>query len=136
MLFTQAYRLVKTRIYDILEPYGLNPSYWSILAAAVSAPKGISLSRVAKSMHVKAPLITMLSTEIIRLGLMRRVAHPTDKRAKLLIATDKGKALSSEIERKISQEIGALLQGLDADEIGVFQKTLKTIIHNADSQTA
>ena len=134
LLFTQAHKLVRGRIYGILEPYNLNPSYWSILGSTIAAPDGIRLASVAKAMDVKAPLITMLSNDLIGMGLINRIPHHTDKRAKLLVATAKGKRIAAEIEEKLSAEIDYLLSGLNADEVRSFQKALDVIIQNASTQ--
>jgi DNA-binding MarR family transcriptional regulator len=134
-LFTQAHKLVRARIYNTLEPYGLNPSYWAILSAAVAAPDGIRLAYVAKAMDVKAPLITMLSNDLIKMELINRVPHPIDKRAKLLIATQKGKHVFNKVEQELSEDIAYLVQGLSPDELHNFRKGLETIIRNATSET-
>ncbi len=130
LLFTQAHQLVRTRVYGILEQYQLNPSYWSILGATIAAPEGTRLASVAKAMGVKAPLVTMLSNDLIERGLINRVPHHTDKRAKLLIPTAKGRKLATEIEKRLNTEIALLLNGLTDAEMRSFQKTLETIIDN------
>ncbi len=131
LLFTQAHKRVRGRIYDVLAPYKLNPSYWSILSAAVANPDGTRLATIAKNMEVKAPLVTMLSNDLIDMGVVKRVPHHTDGRAKLLIATPKGRRLAVEVEQKIHDEIAGLLHGLSDTEIQTFQKALTTIIQNA-----
>lgn len=133
ILFTQAHKLVRTQIYEVLEPYGLNPSYWSILDATVAAPEGIRLASVAKIMDVKAPLITMLSNDLIEMGLIKRVPHHSDKRAKLLVITPLGRKVFQEVELKLGQTITQLLNGLNANEIHAFQKALEVIIRNAST---
>lgn len=133
LLFTKAHRLVRARIYVVLDSYGLNPSYWAILGAAVSAPDGIRLATVAKLMDVKAPLVTMLSSHLIKEGLINRIPHHSDKRAKLLVATHKGKKLASQIETELVAEISALMNGVNVRDARSFQSTLEAIIANAEN---
>lgn len=133
LLFNQAHKLVRQRIYDILEQYRLNPSYWAILSAAVNAPEGIRLASVARLMDVKAPLITVLANDLIQMGLIDRVPHHTDKRAKLLVASRHGKKTAAEIESRLSSEIDGLLRGVSAADILTFQRTLEAIITNAQN---
>lgn len=134
LLFTRAHKLVRAKVYDTLEPYGLTPSHWAILGAAIAAAEGIRLATVAKQMDVKAPLVTALSNELIEMGLINRVPHHTDKRAKLLVATTKGRRLSEEVEKRLSIDVSDLVQGLTAEELRSFQKALETIITNARAQ--
>ncbi len=136
LLFTQAHKVVRAAIYTILERYQLSPSYWSILGATVLAPEGIRLTNVAKQMDVKAPLVTMLATNLIEMGLINRIEHHTDKRAKLLVITPKGKKIAQQIEAELGQKIDRLLQGASREEIGDFQKVLEIILVNASHSAA
>ncbi|MBC7581828.1 MarR family transcriptional regulator [Aeromicrobium sp.] len=131
MLFTKAHRLVRGRVYDILDTYDLNPTLWSLLSIVSKAVDGVRSSVVAEQLGVKPPMITMLADQLVEQGLLSRVLHHTDGRVRILVANAKGKKLVSEIETKLNAEIGILLEGLSHDEISTFQKTLTTIIDNA-----
>lgn len=132
LLFTTAHKAVRSRIYTVLEQYDLNPTYWAILGATLQAPEGLRLATVARQMSVKAPLVTMLAGDLIEQGLITRVPHHTDGRAKLLVITPKGKKMAQQIETELNTEIGTLLKGLSISEIQTFQKALETIITNAE----
>jgi DNA-binding MarR family transcriptional regulator len=134
LLFTKAHKAVRSRIYDLLERYDLNPSYWSIIGATVQAPEGLRLTSVAKKMGVKAPMVTMLATDLIEKGIITRVPHHTDGRAKLLVITPKGKKLAERVEAELDLEVGSLLKGLSEQELAMFQKTLETILRNTANQ--
>ena len=132
ILFTKAHKAVRSRIFDLLEKYDLNPTYWSILSATVQADDGIRSSRLADLIGVKAPLITMIANDLIEKDLITRKPHHSDGRAKLLVATPKGKKLAIQIEQELSEAINQLLYGLSSADILAFQKTLETIIENAE----
>lgn len=131
LLFTTAHKAVRVRIYNVLEKYELNPTDWSILGATAQASEGIRLARVAELVGMTAPMITIIADGLTEKGLIRRVPHHTDGRAKLLVMTPRGKKLAMTIEQELSTEIQSLLAGLRPEEIATFQKTLETIIHNA-----
>jgi DNA-binding MarR family transcriptional regulator len=131
LLFTKAHRLVRERIYNLLELYELTPTLWSLLSMIQRSEEGIRSSTLAKELGVQPPMVTMMADTLIELGLIRRLPHHTDGRVKLLTTTPKGKRLAKEIENKLSGEIGYLMSGLTAQEIMVFQKVLTTIITNA-----
>jgi DNA-binding MarR family transcriptional regulator len=132
LLFSRAHALVRGRIQEILIEYSLNPSDWAVLGAALNAPEGIRLSSVAKDMGVKAPLVTMLATQLIDSGLITRVPHHSDKRAKLLIPTIKGRKLGLAIEEQLAKAIEELMSGVEDSDAKIFQNTLETIITNAE----
>lgn len=131
ILFMKAHRLVRARIQAVLAQYDLNPTYWSILGAAIEAKEGIRLATVATMLGVKAPMITMMVDDLSERGLMKRIPHHTDKRAKLLVATPKGKRLIRGIDIELGSEVQSLVAGLTADEMIIFRKVLQTIITNA-----
>ncbi len=131
LLFTQAHKAVRSAIYNILDGHDINASQWAILGATLQAPDGIRLTTVAKQMDVKAPLVTMLSTDLVQMGLIIRIHHHTDGRAKLLVVTAKGKKVALKIESEINEKIGTLLNGASDDEILAFQNVLEIILHNA-----
>jgi DNA-binding MarR family transcriptional regulator len=132
LLFSRAYSLVRARTVHVLEDYQLNLSYWAVLGATLNSTEGIRLATVAKGMGVKAPLVTVLADDLIKLGLIDRVPHHTDKRAKLLIATAKGRKLGQAVEASLVQTIGQLMKGVSPSDTKKFQATLETIIDNAN----
>jgi DNA-binding MarR family transcriptional regulator len=135
VLFTKAHKLVRIRVYEVLEKYDLNPTYWSILGATMQASEGIRLTTVATQLGIKPPMVTTEATELIKRGLIRRIAHHSDGRAKLLVITPKGSKLANTVEAELNTEVGRLLSGLSREEIAVFQKTLQVIIDNSVKNT-
>lgn len=134
LLFTRAHKAVRGCIYTVLERYSLTPSYWAILGITSQAPEGVRLAAVARQMDVKAPLVTMLAGELIERGLITRVPHHTDGRAKLLVVTAKGKTMAAKVEHELDSEIARVLSGANAKDLAVFQKTLEIIITNTETE--
>ena len=132
LLFTKAHKLVRGRIYELLEDYRLNPTSWSVLGSVFQSTDGIRASNIAQMLNVKPPLVTMIADDLIARDLMKRVPHHSDKRAKLLVITPKGKKLAATLEVSLDKTIRGLLTGLTTAEIASFQKTLETIINNAE----
>ena len=135
LLFTKAHKQVRIRVYSVLEKHNLSPTYWSILGATSQSSEGIRLTSVAEMLGVKAPFITTEAYALIERGLIRRIPHHTDKRAKLLVATPKGKDFANVIEAELNIEVGSLLKGLTVEEIATFQKALQTIITNSEKSS-
>ena len=131
LLFTKAHQLVRQRVLLTLARHDLTPTRWAIMGRIAAAPEGIRLATVAEQVEMTPPMITVIAGELIELGLIKRIPHHTDGRAKLLVMTPLGKKLAAVIEQELNHEIQQLLQGLTTDEIYGFQKTLETIIRNA-----
>lgn len=62
------------------------------------AKRPMTMSELADSLGVDRPNVTVLVDELEAQGLVRRQPHPTDRRAKLVEATRKGKALARRAE--------------------------------------
>lgn len=62
------------------------------------AKRPMTMSELAESLGVDRPNVTVLVDELEAQGLVRRQPHPTDRRAKLVEATRKGKALARRAE--------------------------------------
>jgi|SRR3954452_7409507 DNA-binding MarR family transcriptional regulator len=58
------------------------------------ARKPMSMGDLAAALGIDPPNATVLVDELERLGLVRRRPHPTDRRAKVVEATRKGKDLA------------------------------------------
>lgn len=130
ILFTKAHRAVRTQVYAVLAKYDLKPTDWLIMTAALDAPDGVRLSSVAKSAGVKAPMVTMMVDNLAEKGLINRLPHHSDKRAKLLVITTEGKKLVRQIEKDLNRKMQRLLKGSTVEELSTFQRVLETIIHN------
>jgi len=131
ILFTQAHKAVRARVYDVLEQYELTPTTWAILGATADAPDGIRLSDIASTMGVKPPMISVLVDELIARRLLKRIPHHRDGRVKLLTVTERGRGLSGTIEQMLDDEIARMLSGLNMGEVAVFEKALRIILANA-----
>ncbi|HSX33276.1 MAG TPA: MarR family transcriptional regulator [Candidatus Saccharimonadales bacterium] len=130
ILQTKAHRILRSYVYACLHEYGLNPSYWSLIGIVGEAPAGLRPAEVARRMGVKAPLITMMANELIARKLVKRVPHPHDGRAKLLILTKHGTLFVNQVERALTDHLQALFSGVTIKEMTAYHRVLLAIIAN------
>ena len=132
-IYVTAYRTLRGRIAACLQRFELTPTTWSLLGIVMQARDGIRLNEVARILGVKAPLVTMLANELIDRGIINRIPHHIDKRAKLLVMTAKGKKFVASVEREMDNELKYLLDGVTELELRAYKKVLDTIIKNGES---
>jgi DNA-binding MarR family transcriptional regulator len=132
-IYVTAYRTLRGRIAACLQRFDLTPTTWSLLGIVMQARDGVRLNEVARILSVKAPLVTMLANELIDKGIVNRIPHHIDKRAKLLVMTPKGKKFVSSVEREMDKELKYLLSGVTEHELQAYKKVLDTIIKNGES---
>jgi DNA-binding MarR family transcriptional regulator len=78
--------------------------------------QGIQPSEVAKRLGVTRGTITGLLHGLERADLLRREAHPEDKRKQLLRLTDQGRELLARVLPDYGRRIADIMAGLDAEE--------------------
>ncbi len=128
---SRAYRLLRQQVIDVLSSYDLTPTYWSMLGIIMESRDGIRQTDVAKHLHVKPPLVTMMTRELQKRGLIISVTNQFDARAKLLTTTTAGKKQIKTIESNLSKMLDNLLKGLTEQDMLTYQKVLTTIITNS-----
>lgn len=127
---TKAYRLLREHVYSVLTQYDLSPSYWSMLGIIIQARDGVRQAEIARSMRVKAPLITTMARQLQSKGIVQSVQNQFDARAKLLALTPNGKKFMKIVETELHADLSKLLVGLTENDLMTYHKVLTTIIAN------
>lgn len=127
---TRAYRLLREHVNDVLTKHRLTPTYWFMLGIILQAQDGIRQVEIARTMHVKAPLVTAMARQLQQRGIIQSVQNQFDARAKLLAVTPKGRKLMKTIEAELNNELSQLLGGLTEQDVITYHKVLTTIIAN------
>lgn len=125
----RAYRILQVYVAKVLKEFDLKPTHWFILGYINESEEATSAT-IADLLKVEPPLITGLTEDLIKQGLIEKKAHPTDGRVKLLKTTSKGKKLVPQIESALEESINKLLRGTSAHDLRIYKKVLEVIIAN------
>jgi len=90
------------------------------------AEKPMSMGELAAALAIDRPNATVLVDDLETQGLVRRRPHPTDRRAKMVEATRKGKSLARRANEILSTAPPAL-SALNADELEALRRILSNI---------
>ena len=90
------------------------------------ARRPMSMSQLAAALGIDPPNATTIVDDLERRGLVRRRPHPTDRRAKLVEATRKGKALARQADAILATP-PARLSALDASELETLRRILARV---------
>lgn len=110
----QAYSLLGFRIVDGVVGAGFpqKPSHSAVFAQI--RPEGNRLTELARGANMTPQAMLELVDELGELGYLERQPDPTDRRAKLIVLTDRGRACVAtgaatiqEIEERIQAILGA-----------------------------
>ncbi|MCV5002892.1 MarR family transcriptional regulator, partial [Escherichia coli] len=80
-----------------LKDLGLSQASWVAVAAIARQPQPLSQSELAQELGVESPTIVPLINRLVALGLVERVTTASDKRKRLLVATEQGMALYEQV---------------------------------------
>lgn len=135
-LFHAAFRGLRRTWAEQLAPWELTPHQWRALmtllrrrpdapsdAAGASGASGagdVRLKDLADRLRIAPRSATEVVDQLEAKGLVRREADPTDRRATLIVATDAGRQLFSDVQaerRDKSNEYFAKLNGSDRAEL-------------------
>ena len=117
-------QLMMARLEDVLRPFNLTFARYELLQLlAFSRAGSMSLSRIGSLLQVHPASITNAVDRCEAQGLVRRLPHPTDRRATLAELTAPGRELVTKATDSLNREIFADL-GLSAGDITTLVEIL------------
>ena len=90
------------------------------------ARRPMSMGELAAALGIDPPNATVVVDDLEAQGLVRRRPHPTDRRAKLVEATRKGKALARRADAILATPPPAL-GALGADDLETLRRILESV---------
>lgn len=127
-------RIVESSIQPLLVPDGLEISEHSVLSALwfAGAPHTMSPTQLSQVILQTTSGMSKTLRRIEGLGLIKRVADPSDGRARLVVLTEQGRDLAEHHLRQLVDQWGAGLKSLDADELRTITKAVFTLVAHMD----
>ena len=125
-LFFRLWRAAHTRIAEALESVGLTPALFGLLNV-LGAREGAIQQELGAAMGIDPSTMVSLIDELETSGLAKRRPHPTDRRAREVAITPKGRRALGRARRLAMQVDDEVLRGLTAAE----RRQLLTLLHRA-----
>jgi DNA-binding MarR family transcriptional regulator len=113
--------LDNTRRRDVSDALGMN--FGRVRALRRLAREPMSMGEFAAALGIDPPNATVLVDDFESQGLARRRPHPTDRRAKVVEATRKGKDMARRADAILSTPPPAL-SALSADDLEALRRIL------------
>jgi DNA-binding MarR family transcriptional regulator len=113
-----------TRRRAVADATGL--SFGQTRAVRRLARQAMSMGEFAAALDIDPPNASAVVADLESLGLVRRRAHPTDGRAKLVEATRKGKDVARRADAILATP-PARLSELSADELETLRRILESV---------
>ena len=117
--------LEQTRRREVSEALGM--SFGRTRAVRRVARTPLSMGELADALGIDPANATGLVDDLEAQGLVRRGPHPTDRRAKVVEATRKGKTLARRADEILSRPPPALV-ALSAEDLGTLRRILAGLV--------
>jgi DNA-binding MarR family transcriptional regulator len=116
----RAQQILQARVDEVLRPLGLTFARYEVLMLLLFSRSGaLPLARVGERLQVHPASVTNAVDRLEAQGLVRRVPHPSDRRATLAELTDAGRALATTATGQLNAEVfGAV--GLPPERTGAL----------------
>ncbi len=113
---------------------GLTTARWQVLGALCRAGRPETVSNVARYMGLARQSVQRTADELEKLGMVAYEANPHHKRAPLMQLTEKGQSSFRQISEMRAPWVNALAAELDAEEIAIATRLLKTLRQKFDEK--
>jgi DNA-binding MarR family transcriptional regulator len=133
-LFFRLWRASHTRIAAALESVGLTPALFALLNV-LGAREGAIQQELGSAMGVDPSTMVSLIDALETAGLAKRRPHPTDRRAREVALTPKGRRALERARRMAVQVEDDVLRGLTAAERRELLTLLRRALDSAPPQS-
>jgi MarR family transcriptional regulator, transcriptional regulator for hemolysin len=132
-LFFRLWRASHVRASDVLGSVGLTPALFALLNV-ISAREGAIQQELGATMGIDRSTMVSLIDQLESAGLAKRRPSATDRRAREIAITPKGRRLLERARRLISETEDEVLVGLSANERAELVKLLRRALESAPGQ--
>lgn len=133
-LLTRASGLVVRATNAALAEAGLRVRQYSVLVLACDTADGVSQRDLAEALGLDPSQVVVLVDELADSGLVERRPSPTDRRAKLVAATDQGRRLRRRADELAAAGVQGRLRDLSSAERETLKGLLQRVLAGTDGR--
>lgn len=111
----------------LVRDLGLTSARWQVLGAVAMSPVPLPVSHIARNMGLSRQGVQRVADELEARGLVQFTANPHHQRAKLVVLTERGRALYEAAAERQRPWAGALADELPIGAIGAATELLRTL---------
>ncbi|WP_337099782.1 MarR family winged helix-turn-helix transcriptional regulator [Paenibacillus sp. YIM B09110] len=110
----------------------VTPEQWTLLMT-LDEKDGISHKELAQRSEKDPANITRLVDQLEKKGLVRRAAHPNDRRSLLLHLTDLGRSAAHMLAPIEAAYVRQIVSGISPEEIQLFMQFMNKVNRNIEN---
>src|SRR5215210_446706 len=133
-LFFRLWRVSHTRFAEALESLGLTTALFALLNV-LGAHEGAIQQEIGAAMGIDPSTMVSLVDQLEEAGLAKRRPHPTDRRAREVVITPKGRRVLEQARGLATQVEDDVLRGLSDAERRQLLTLLRRALSSAPPQS-
>jgi DNA-binding MarR family transcriptional regulator len=132
-LFFRLWRVAHVRAADVLGSVGLTPALFGLLNV-IAAREGAIQQELGSAMGIDRSTMVSLIDQLESAGLAKRRPSATDRRAREVAITPKGRRLLQRARQSVLETEDEVLAGLTAEERRELERLLRRALDSAPTQ--
>jgi DNA-binding MarR family transcriptional regulator len=117
-----------------LAEHGLRVRQYSVLCLAADTPDGLTQRELAGVLGLDPSQVVLLVDELVAAGLVERRPSPTDRRARLVVATATGRHVRGRAARDADGQVRHQLRALSDSEQRTLRDLLARVVRSAGAE--
>ena len=126
--FRSAFHLWRHLLEGRLREFGTTRAKWSVLSSLVSSGGGENQNTLAKQLGIEGPTLVRLLDDLEESGLVARLQNPSDRRAKTIVATEKGQEFAELLVNETKHVRADFVSNLTESEISQLTSLLEKAV--------
>ncbi|KAA0022410.1 MarR family winged helix-turn-helix transcriptional regulator [Antrihabitans cavernicola] len=127
----RAQQIMMARVDEVLKPTGLTFARYELLTLLSFSRSGaLPMAKASARLQVHPTSVTNAVDRLEAASLVKRVPHPSDRRATLIEITDAGRALALDATKQLNATVFTL-PDLDGTKIDALVRILAELRHEA-----
>jgi MarR family transcriptional regulator for hemolysin len=116
-----------------LKDLGVGQAGWLAITVAARASEPMSQTELARRLGVEDPTVVATVDRLVKAGLVARMPCAQDRRVKLVVLTEAGKALYAKVKTQADTVRGELLCTVDRQQLEMVTAVLEAVLAQAEA---
>lgn len=125
-------RAWKSAVDRRLKHLGLSQASWTTVAIVAGSSEPMSQIELATRVGIEAASMVATIDRLVKAGLLQRAPSSSDRRVKLITATNEGKALYGKVRNEANLFSQQMLGNMDKQQILAITEWLEELQRSAD----
>lgn len=132
LLHARSDRALRALVAEQLAKSNITMMEWLLLGVVSGGSgQGMTMSEIAKELHVTLPQVTALVNKLLPLKLIKQKTASNDRRSRRVTATSKGQSSLEDSNKLLDEAMGDWVGGIPTQQLQSYTRTLKQLANKA-----